>query len=169
MYDDNGNEINKELPSNSDWHTDLKKTINGTTYYRVATNTWVKDSDVYIYFEQPTYVRTYLDSYKTLVNSQEKEVMNRALQAGSDWYSDRYAYFDGVKYYRVATNEWVKSGDVFEYTAIDNVITTTGNQIFNELGEDIGSLNAGIALKTDKIATINGDKMYRVATNEWIK
>lgn len=169
LYDDDGNEINKELPSNSDWHTDLKKTINGTTYYRVATNTWVKDSDVYIYFEQPTYVRTYLDSYKTLVNSQEKEVMNRALQAGSDWYSDRYAYFDGVKYYRVATNEWVKSGDVFEYTPIDNVITTTGNQIFNELGEDIGSLNAGIALKTDKIATINGDKMYRVATNEWIK
>lgn len=169
LYDDNGNELGKELLSNSNWYTDQKKTVNGTTYYRVATNTWVKDSDVYIYFEQPTYVRTYLDSYKTLINSQEKSVTNRALQAGSDWYSDRYAYFDGAKYYRVATNEWVKVDDVFEYTPIDHVVTTTGNEILNELGENVGTLDAGISLKTDKIAVINGDKMYRVATNEWIK
>lgn len=168
FYDDNGNVLDKDLLNKSDYHADKKKTINGTTYYRIATNTWVKGDDVYIYHDQPTYVRTYLDSYKFLANSQNKKITNRALQAGSDWYSDRYAYFNDEKYYRVSTNEWVKADDAFEYDPINKIVTTTGNQVFDETGNVVRSLDAGIVLRTDKIATINGVKMYRVATNEWI-
>lgn len=168
FYDNNGNALDKDLPNKSDYHADKRKTINGTTYYRIATNTWVKGADVYIYHDQPTYVRTYLDSYKFLANSQNKKITNRALQAGSDWYSDRYAYFNDEKYYRVSTNEWVKADDAFEYDPINKIVTTTGNQVFDETGNVVRSLDAGIVLRTDKIATINGVKMYRVATNEWI-
>lgn len=169
LYDNNGNILDTKLTSKATRHADQKKTINGITYYRIAANAWVKASDVYIYYDQPTHVRTYLDSYKRLVNSQEKKIKNRALHAGTDWYSDRYAYFNGDKYYRVSTNEWIKAEDVFEYDPIDEVITTTGNQVFNETGTNIGEFVAGITLKTDKTAIINGTKMYRVATNEWIK
>ncbi|WP_334330495.1 hypothetical protein [Companilactobacillus sp. HBUAS59699] len=36
------------------------------------------------------------------------DVKNRALMTNTDWYSDKVKIYDGAKYYRVATNEWVK-------------------------------------------------------------
>ena len=36
------------------------------------------------------------------------KVNNRALSNNTDWYSDKIKIYDGAKYYRVATNEWVK-------------------------------------------------------------
>jgi hypothetical protein len=36
-------------------------------------------------------------------------ISNRALANGTKWYSDQIKTYDGVKYYRVATNEWVKA------------------------------------------------------------
>jgi len=41
-----------------------------------------------------------------------KAVENRALAAHSAWFTDRYATINGVKMYRVATDEWVSSNDV---------------------------------------------------------
>lgn len=33
---------------------------------------------------------------------------NRALANGTEWYSDQIKTYDGARYFRVATNEWVK-------------------------------------------------------------
>ncbi|MQS98575.1 MucBP domain-containing protein, partial [Companilactobacillus halodurans] len=39
---------NRGLAKNTDWKTDIKVVANGETYYRVATNEWVKASDAYL-------------------------------------------------------------------------------------------------------------------------
>src|SRR5699024_5692853 len=40
-----------------------------------------------------------------------KLITNRALQGNSDWKTDTKVTVDGVTYYRVSTNEWVKAND----------------------------------------------------------
>lgn len=168
IYDDNGNSTGSTVAPNTDWRTDEKMILNGKTYYRIATNQWVNANDIYVYYNNPSYVRTYSDSYKLLVNSQDQAITNRGLAAGSDWVSDRYAYFNDQKYYRVATNEWISASDAFEYQPIDQVVQTTSNaQLFDDKGNVVRTISS-LSLKADKIATINGTKMYRVATNEWL-
>jgi len=41
-----------------------------------------------------------------------KAVQNRALAGHSVWFTDRYATINGVKMYRVATDEWVQESDL---------------------------------------------------------
>lgn len=168
LYDDEGNTTIQTLKENTDWKTDEKKAFNGELYYRVATNTWVKASSVYLYYTNPVDVRTYFDSSKSLIST-DGQTITRKLSAGSDWFSDRYAYFNGVKYYRVALNEWVKASDVYEYESIQSVVTPDSSiSIYDDTGNIISKTIDNYSYKADKIATINGVKMYHVATNEWI-
>jgi len=116
LYDDNGSElIDRKLAPNSDWFTDESMTLNGVKYYRVATNQWAKAKDVYLYYDNVNNVRVNEGSTAGLVKDNGKDVTDRALQAGSSWYTDRYIYINNVKYYRVATNEFVSSNNVQEY------------------------------------------------------
>ncbi|WP_119325733.1 SLAP domain-containing protein [Companilactobacillus musae] len=168
IYDDNGDKTDLTIPASTDWVTDKKMTLAGKTYYRIATNQWINAEDIYTYSEDPEYVRTYSDSYKKIITSRENTITNRALASGSDWASDRYTYFDNQKYYRVATNEWISANDSFKYQPIDQIIQTTPNsQLFDDRGNFVRTISS-LTLKTDKVATINGIKMYRVATNEWL-
>lgn len=142
--------------------------LNGQTYYRIATNQWVKSDDVYIYYNKSGYIRTYSGTY-SLVDSQGKTIENANLSANSDWRFDRYAYFNNQKYYRVATNKWIVINDVLEYQPIKQVLDTKAHvKLFDNYGNVVRSISS-ISLKTDRTATINGIKMYRIATNEWIK
>ena len=116
LYDDNGSELtDRKLAPNSDWFTDESITLNGVKYYRVATNQWAKAKDVYLYYDNVNNVRVNEGSTAGLVKDNGKDVTDRALQAGSSWYTDRYIYINNVKYYRVATNEFVSSNNVQEY------------------------------------------------------
>ncbi|CAJ1182870.1 SLAP domain-containing protein [Companilactobacillus nantensis] len=116
LYDDNGETIaDRKLAPNSDWYTDSLMTLNGIKYYRVATNQWVKENDVYLYYNHAINIQVNNGTIANLVTSSGKAVTDRALQANSDWYTDRYTYINNVKYYRVATNEFVCVNDVQEY------------------------------------------------------
>lgn len=168
VYDDNGNLTDETVAPNTDFSTDEKLQLDGKTYYRIAQNKWINADDIYIYYTDPTYVRTYFDSAKELVNSQDKTVSDRELATGSNWYSDRYTYLNDQKYYRVATNELVSAKDAFEYQPIDQIVQPNDNaRLFDDRGNFVKAAPK-VSLKTDKIATINGIKMYRVATNEWL-
>jgi len=39
-------------------------------------------------------------------------IKNRSLASRTDWLADSIVYINGVEYYRVATNEFVKASDV---------------------------------------------------------
>ena len=116
LYDDSGSELtDRKLTPDSDWSTDESMSLDGVKYYRVATNQWVKASDVYPYYLDSTDVRVNKGNLAKLVTPEGKLVTDRELQADSDWYTDRYIYINNAKYYRVATNEFVSAGDVEEY------------------------------------------------------
>lgn len=116
LYDDSGTELtDRKLAPSSDWFTDETRTLNGDKYYRVATNQWAKADDVYIYQSHVANVLVKPDSIASLVTASGKTVTDRALQANSGWYTDRYIYINNDKYYRVATNEFVSADKVQEY------------------------------------------------------
>ena len=97
---------------------------------------------------------------------------------------------DGVVYYQVSTTEWVKASDVSVKSTDNNTNTeadavgaeksdvnkvTTKNvditPLYTRDGQTISNRGLGknSAWATDLMKTINGAKMYRVATNEWVK
>lgn len=89
----------------------------------------------------------------------------------SAWNVDRTMTLNGNKYYRVANNEWVKSNDGLEIRLINAVVTAKHQtNLYNADGDKVSNraLAANSAWRTDRYATINGEKMYRVATNEWV-
>ena len=114
VYDENGN-LSKTvaLSPNSDWQTDEYMTIKGEKYYRVATNEFVKASDIYLYEDKDSVVRTHGGvDYISLDNSHGDTVTNRALAVKTDWKTDKVIKINNEDYYRVATNEFVKADNV---------------------------------------------------------
>jgi hypothetical protein len=103
---------NRALAADSAWFSDQEMTKNGTKYYRVATNEWVKASDIYTYVANKVVVLTNKGSYKELVNSEGNKITNRALASQTPWSSDRKANINGKDYYRVATNEFIAANDI---------------------------------------------------------
>lgn len=97
---------------------------------------------------------------------------SRSLGSGSNWQSDQTKTINGEKMYRVSTNEWVPASDVYEYTAVGSTITTNAGSIKALYSIDgtrsSRSLAQNTAWYTDRSATINGTKMYRVSTDEWV-
>ncbi|MFD1418802.1 BspA family leucine-rich repeat surface protein [Companilactobacillus keshanensis] len=172
LYDVSGNIIEgRFLDTNTDWQSDQVLISNGTMYYRVSTDEWVRADDVYVYVSDNGTAKAYLDSDKALIDAHYNE-SSRTLAAGTDWLFDRYTEINGNKYYRVSTNEFVKEDSVLPYTAVNDVVNTSSNNVvvYNETGTaSKHTLSANTAWKTDKVAKINGIQMYRVSTNEWVK
>lgn len=113
LYDNKGKLItNKALGKDSGWFSDQEYTLDGTLYYRVASNEYVKASDVYVYTAQNNIVRVQGKSIVYMVDSVGHKITDRALSPDTEWYSDRYTMINGQKYYRVATNEFVSAADV---------------------------------------------------------
>ncbi|WCG36629.1 GH25 family lysozyme [Companilactobacillus farciminis] len=112
---------NRALSNNTSWQTDQIKVVNGTTYYRVATNEWVAEQ--YLANNSSTTnaasdanvikVNNANSSYVQLVALQAdgsmKTITNRALANNTSWQTDQTKVVDGTTYYRVATNEWINA------------------------------------------------------------
>lgn len=101
---------NKALSNDSGWYSDQKLVVNNDTYYRVATNEYVKATQAYPYESTKAVLRT-TNSNKRIYMADGKLITNRELAADSDWYTDQIVQINGEKYYRVATNEFVKAND----------------------------------------------------------
>lgn len=97
---------------------------------------------------------------------------SRALGGNSSWHADKLLILNGVSYLRVATGEFAKLNDGLEVTPLSqSVITANESRLYTATGELVGNraLGKNTAWRTDKSAIINGQKMYRVATNEWLR
>jgi len=166
---------NRVLVPASNWYSDATVTIDGVSYYRVATNEWAKMSQAYPYQALNLHIRTYNDSEKALYKAEDVVISNETLAPSSSWITDRETYvINNTKYYRVATNEFVNADDVYVYSPISMVVTTHANQyttVYDAKGVAVTdrSLNSNSSWKADSIVYINGDKYYRVATNEFVK
>lgn len=113
LYTMDGQEItNRELYPGSDWFSNEVVTHNNVKYYRVATNELVKAEDALIYVDHADTIVTKDGAPKSLSNEHSQNVSDRKLMSNTAWKTDRYAFFNGTKFYRVATNEWVNAEDV---------------------------------------------------------
>lgn len=97
---------------------------------------------------------------------------NRSLSSTTDWQIDRKKTIKGETYYRVSSNEWVKAEHVFEYSSINEVITTQNKvtPLYDSRGKQSvsRSLAGNTSWQTDKSTVINVQKYYRVSTTEWL-
>lgn len=126
--------------------------------------------------KQNTTISTFSDggivSLYNITGKTTKLVSNRALAAGSDWFSDQQVTIDNQKYYRVATNEWVKASKVYEYQAYSTVVETKDHTAYLVKAEDKAVTNRALAKdsawKSDRYIKLNGTIYYRVATNEFV-
>lgn len=102
-----------------------------------------------------------------------KLITNRILDKDSAWFSDQEYTLDGTQYYRVSTGEYVKASDVYVYVSQDNVVHVQPDSIVylvDSQGKKITdrALGPSSAWFTDRYTMINGQKYYRVATNEFV-
>lgn len=108
-------------------------------------------------------------------------ISDRELAMNSNWYSDQRTDSDKItdgKYYRVATNEWVKLNDVVlvdNYSVIFGLYTYKNYPIFNLNTDSFKMEKADKTLPTNEwligseIDFPNGDSYYQVGQNEWIQ
>ncbi|WP_164508382.1 SLAP domain-containing protein [Companilactobacillus kedongensis] len=115
LYNSDGELIpDIQLASSSDWKNDKKMVLNGVTYYRVSTDTWVKASDIYVYVYNDSKIRVNADKDTRIINPTGK-LTDRALESSTEWKTDRYTTINGEKYHRVSTEGFVKDSEVQEY------------------------------------------------------
>ncbi|WP_057764298.1 SLAP domain-containing protein [Companilactobacillus tucceti] len=115
LYNSNGVLIpNIQLAKNSDWKNDKQMILDGTKYYRVSTDAWVKASDVYVYTDNISKIRVHADNRSRIIRP-NGDLSDRALEKSTEWKTDRYTTINGEKYYRVSTEGFVKASEVSEY------------------------------------------------------
>ena len=185
LYTVYGNTISgRTLSANSSWKYYESKTINGETYYRVATDEWVKASDVtseattsnVTPFEN---VVTTKDAITHVYTKDGQEVTGRALSANSSWKTANKLVLNDETYYQVATNEWVKANDVTVNDDTTGVtpakgVVTIGSSVAQLYTKDGQAITSRALAPSSKWQTANkmdlkGETYYQVATNEWVK
>ena len=165
----------RELPNGTNWYSDQMVNIDGVNYYRVATNEYVKATQVYPYESVELTIETHDLEDKPLYDAAGQLVETRKLAAISDWFTDRLITINGEKYYRVSSGEFVKASQVNPYKEVHANIqtnsTTEYKQLYNSRGVAIPGkvVAANSVWYTDRVVYINGVKYYRVATDEYIK
>ncbi|TGD22561.1 hypothetical protein EGT49_08580 [Companilactobacillus suantsaicola] len=127
-------------------------------------------------------------SVYTLKDADNNTIVNRGLAANTAWKTDKVRVNqDGVKQYRVATNEWINADDVnYGETVTSNgltdikaasgvaTLTKPAGYVMSLFGDDGNVLDRGLASGTawrvDKTAKdAAGNTYYRVATGEWLQ
>lgn len=126
-------------------------------------------------------VSTYPDRGSVMLYKLENNVFNkvsdRALAENSDWYSDEYVDVNNMRYYRVASNEWVKADDVYVYEPDQTSFETKNGftYLINSHASTVSDrvLASHTDWSVDRIGYLgnykNPVKAYRVATNEFVK
>lgn len=102
-------------------------------------------------------------------------ITNKALAPDTGWFTDQMITYNNKRYYRVATNEWVRSTESYVYE--DNPMSLNVEKqtsLINAEDEKITNraLGANTSWHVDRIAYL-GDYQkpitaYRVATNEFV-
>ncbi|WP_164509387.1 SLAP domain-containing protein [Companilactobacillus jidongensis] len=172
IYDANGKKISdKTLSKLTTFNTTKKDVVDGNTYYEISDGEWVKADDVREYVKESGVLQTKSDSDKYILNLNGVR-LNRALKHTTDWLYNGSAEFNGTKYYRVATDEWVKADDVILINSINGVVKANVQAtLYKDTGEKSNrALARSSEFITDKVSkSINNETMYRVATDEWVK
>lgn len=122
-----------------------------------------------------------LDNFGVTVTSSSAQLydingnkISASLNKGTSWKTDNERYIGDSVYYRVSTNGYVNSSDVYLYKPINEVIKAMGDKpvvLYNNQGQLIKNSNRALApgstWRTDRVITVDHISYYRVSTNEF--
>jgi len=194
--DPNHVEGNRGLANGTSWKTTSKVVApDGTVYYQVASNEFVKSTDVQLVSEKTNPPVKIADT-AIIVNksgsivyssANTKSATSRVLPYQSAWITTKYAVDNsGNKFYFVGNDSYVKASDVtlkseqpnedykedqvVSYPDIVRVTATPGARAYDDKHNILAvSLSSGTDWKIDRKSTHNdGTIWYRVATNQWV-
>lgn len=188
IYDASGNPTGRTLPMGSKWKTSTENTLSSGSYYKVATNEYVKASDVDLSISDGasdgTHENTnYNGVAVTNINgatiySDSGSPIGKTLPYGSDWKIGYQINLAGGTFYEVGSGEFVSASDVRPYQntinyKVSRVITTRSGapaRLYDSNGQLIGSraLAPNTSWYTDRFSDIGMMGFYRVATNEYV-
>ncbi|WP_125567962.1 SLAP domain-containing protein [Companilactobacillus insicii] len=188
VVDINGKSNGVVLPAGSSWKLGQRVNIQGNDYYQVATNEYAlaiafkttgnssnnnsndnsnNNSNVEVAKVNTTVT---IGANETAIVNDNGVATGNHLDAGTSWKVDQIKVVNGFRYYRVATNQWVKR----TYVPADNSITVTliGNQKVYDTATNSMSrtLPNGTSWKVVKVV-VNSKNIYwgQVSSNEWVK
>lgn len=195
-YDANGKASGRALTAGSKWKLGKKITVDNVEYYAVATDTYVAASDLTDITDTTATTTTDNDANTsvgktmtvktttTLVDNNAAAI-NATLPAGSSWKVGKTMTVNGISYYQVATNEWVKASDMTDQASTvtnnntyktptpgDGLIATLtkAQRVYNSETNSYGTtLPVGSAWKINKLVVNKyGSFWGQVATNQYV-
>lgn len=194
----NPNQIaaNRALAYNTEWHVSAKVVAaDGSVYYQVASNEYVKATDVQLASEKTNPPVKIADTAIVVNNvgavvystPNKQAATSRVLPYQSAWITTKYVidnagnkfYFVGNDAYILATDATLQSeqqdedykNDVVEsYPDIVRVTANPSARVYDDKHKTLAvSLANGTDWKIDKKSThSDGSVWYRVATNQWV-
>jgi len=192
LYNKDGAPISKALTQGTAWHVDSQASTAIGNLYRVATNEYVRASDVNLLINTPGIAENndqgmgqiLMRNYNLKITAPQAPLydmngnrISRALAQDTTWKVGVQNNITSGTYYSVSTNEYVKASDVYLYSTAQanplQTITITTNYaapVSNQYGQIIPNryLMAYTSWKTDRYVTINNIGYYRVGVNEYI-
>jgi hypothetical protein len=186
LYNNEGKLIgNRALANNTPWVTDQRIDLNGVgSVYRVATNEFVKASDVELQHGQASAGTVKVGNGALVYNYNDGKytAADNKLSVGSMWKYSRVDNADGKTWYQIATDMWINSNDATKYNGleVENTGTATiayasdvGLDLWQGFGNDKVATGRKLANGTswkffDKVVDFNGDAWYEIGSNQWI-
>ncbi|MGQ2374118.1 SLAP domain-containing protein [Companilactobacillus zhachilii] len=172
IYSSTGNYLDTlKLSDFTNYTISKKNTVDGITYYQLSEDKWIRANDIPQTYDHVTVIQTHSNSNKRLYKLTGDLITDRELARATDWKVDKIAFINGSKYYRVATDEWVKADDGIEITSLRGIVQPNQTaHLYTDFGKKSNrALAKNSRFVTDKRAKINGNIMYRVSTGEWVK
>lgn len=197
VVDEKGNATKVVLPDSSSWFLGNTKVFNGVTYYKVATNEYVSINSMDIHGETQPKQKASKNFYGIvrqgggIVVDSTGRSTGTYISTGSEWIVGPTINIGGNIYYQVAADGYVSTN------ALD-VIDTNGRTVNAQTAvvesdsktstkKTVGTLDyacrvidgngktsdivlpAGSSWQLGATKTINGNKYYQVATNEYVE
>lgn len=129
VHDSTGKEVHRRaLALNSDWHSDKTITVNGTLYYQVSTDEWLRSEDVKANWDPAT------GQLKQETSQQQQKLVGKInstvvdiyydngsnigrddgrFKVGSAWTVGKvFKNMQGKYFYQVSNNEYISSDDM---------------------------------------------------------
>lgn len=112
LFNSKGVKLSTTLPARSSWLTDSSATINSVKMYRVASDEWVAADTVNVSGSKvvsTTFPKVFTAKVKTPVYSATGKLLDYQLATGTSWKVDRKVVINGIAYYRIAIDEFVRA------------------------------------------------------------
>lgn len=165
------NEPAETVPShNNNNHSNNNNNNNQNNVNPVKPTTDNKPTNVHKVSNVTFFATQYSDG--RLFDDNGNPIKDRSLAGNTQWSVDKFMTINDIVYGRVATNEWVKLSTGLRINRINETVKTNNDHItrlYHSNGKEVK--NRALAKDTnwysDMTSTMNGETVYRVATDEW--